>query len=75
LESIELLRQSFQNVGAYITHLDEIRDLIDRLEPDSAGGILKQLENALDDAQTTLRTDIRILINEFKHLSKERRPS
>ena len=70
MDPIELLRQSFQNVGAYITHLDEIRDLINGIESDSADVILEQLENSLNGAQTTLSTDIRILINEFKHLLK-----
>ncbi len=70
MDFIELLHQSFQNVGAYMTNLDEIRELIDSIEPDSAERILKQLETALNDAPTTLSTDIRILINEFKHLLK-----
>ena len=75
LEFKELLRQSFENVGAYINHLDEIRDIIRRVETtaDSTSRVLELLDSELLNAEITLRTDIRILINEFKHLSEERR--
>jgi len=75
LDFKELLRQSFENVGAYINHLDEIRDIIRRVETttDSTSRVLELLESELLNAEITLRTDIRILINEFKHLSEERR--
>ena len=75
LDFKELLRQSFENVGAYINHLDEIRDTIRRVEStaDSTDRVLELLESELLNAEITLRTDIRILINEFKHLSEERR--
>ena len=74
-DSKELLRQSFENIGAYINHLDEIRDIIRRVETtaDSTSRVLELLESELLNAEITLRTDIRILINEFKHLSEERR--
>ena len=70
----ELLRRSFENVGAYINHLDEIRDLIEKLEAnaDTDERVLQLLEAELLNAEIILRTDIRILINEFKHLSEER---
>ena len=75
LDFKELLRQSFENVGAYINHLDEIRDTIRRVEStaDSTDRVLELLESELLNAEIILRTDIRILINEFKHLSEERR--
>ena len=75
LDFKELLRQSFENVGAYINHLDEIRDIIRRVETtaDSTSRVLELLDSELLNAEITLRTDIRILINEFKHLSEERR--
>jgi hypothetical protein len=75
LDFKELLRQSFENVGAYINHLDEIRDIIRRVETtaDSISRVLELLDSELLNAEITLRTDIRILINEFKHLSEERR--
>ena len=74
-DSKELLRQSFENIGAYINHLDEIRDIIGKVEStaDSNGRVLELLESELLNAEIILRTDIRIFINEFKHLSGERR--
>ncbi len=74
---IEILRQAFENKGAHITNLEEIRFLITRIENEADGyeRAIELLEAEMDDADATLMTDIRILINEYRYLSKERRPS
>lgn len=65
-----ILHNAFENVAPHISNLDEIRTLIDEVEKkaDSLEMILRELESKLDDAEVTLKTDIRILINECRHL-------
>jgi hypothetical protein len=72
-----MLKQAFENKGAHITNLDEIRLLITRIENEASSyeSAIELLETEMIDADATLMTDIRILINEYKYLSKERRPS
>ena len=74
---VNLLRQAFENKGAHITNLDEIRFLISRIEneAESYEQAIEFLEKEMDEADSTLMTDIRILINEYRHLSTERRHS
>jgi hypothetical protein len=66
-----ILRTAFENVAPHISNLDEIKTLIDDIEEkaDSPEMVLRELEAKLDDAEVTLKTDIRILINECRHLS------
>ncbi len=74
---VTLLNQAFENVGANIANLDEVRDLLAKIEneADSISHVISLLELEMAEVDITLRTDIRILINEFKHLSEERRTS
>jgi len=77
LSFVTLLNQAFENVGANIANLDEVRDLLAKIEneADSISHVISLLELEMAEVDITLRTDIRILINEFKHLSEERRTS
>ena len=74
---VKLLKQAFENKGSHIMNLDEIRVLITKIEneADSYERTIELLEAEMNDADATLMTDIRILINEYRHLSAERRPS
>jgi hypothetical protein len=65
-----ILRTAFENVAPHISNLDEIKTLIDEVDEktDSLEMVLGELESKLDDAEVTLKTDIRILINECRHL-------
>ena len=64
------LRNSFENVAPYITNLDTIASLIQLLtnEVDSLRTCMTVLEKKMGSADTTLRTDIQILINEIQHV-------
>ncbi len=65
-----ILRTAFANVASHITNLETVKLLIDEIEnkADSLDSILSELESRLEESEVTLRTDIRILINECRHL-------
>ncbi len=67
-----VLRTAFEKVAPHISNLDEIKALVDEIErkADSQDSIISELEKRLENAEVTLRTDIRILINECRHLKK-----
>jgi hypothetical protein len=71
-----ILRTAFENVAPHISNLDEIKTLIDEIEERASSPemILSELESKLDNAEVTLKTDIRILINECRHLGGRKTP-
>ncbi|MGY5863226.1 MAG: hypothetical protein RTV41_01335 [Candidatus Thorarchaeota archaeon] len=66
-----ILRTAFERVAPHISNLDIVRTLVDELEKvDSLDSIISELEARMEDAEVTFRTDIRILINECRHLNR-----
>ncbi len=67
-----VLRTAFEKVAPHISNLDEMKALVDEIErkADSLDSTISELEKRLENAEVTLRTDIRILINECRHLKK-----
>ena len=67
-----ILRIAFERVAPHISNLDEIKALVDEIEKsaDSLDSIINKLEMRMEEAEVTFRTDIRILINECRHLKK-----
>jgi hypothetical protein len=65
-----ILRAAFERVAQHISNLEAVKMLIDEIEKntDSFESVQKELESKLEDAEVTFRTDIRILINECRHL-------
>jgi len=68
------LRQAFENVAGHITNLEEIQILVDKIveEGQSTAKCIQLLEEKMVEAEVTLVTDIRILINEVQHISREK---
>jgi hypothetical protein len=68
-----ILRTAFENVAAHISNLDTMKELIQELEGlnESIDHVIVLLEKKSDEAEVTFRTDIRILINECRHLMKK----
>jgi hypothetical protein len=68
-----ILRTAFENVRTHICNIDSIRELVQELDDleESDDLIIKRLETKSDGAEATLRTDIRILINECRHLQSK----
>ena len=71
-----ILRTAFESVAPHISNLDTVKLLVDEIEKktDSLESVLNELESKLEDAEVTLRTDIRILINECRHLGDRMTP-
>ncbi|MFX1481819.1 MAG: hypothetical protein ACFFCP_01370 [Promethearchaeota archaeon] len=67
------LRIAFEKVAQHISNLEDMKQLVDEIENkfDSLDSIIKELENAVEGAEATFRTDIRILINECRHLKRQ----
>ncbi|MHA2359456.1 MAG: hypothetical protein ACXAB5_04230 [Candidatus Thorarchaeota archaeon] len=67
-----ILRIAFERVAPHISNLDEIKALVDEIEKseDSLDSIINKLEIRMEEAEVTFRTDIRILINECRHLKR-----
>ncbi|MGY5879532.1 MAG: hypothetical protein RTV31_04735 [Candidatus Thorarchaeota archaeon] len=65
-----VIRTAFDNIGSHISNIDTIRSLVDELESENltTDAVIDALQNKIEDAEVTLRTDIRILINECRHL-------
>jgi len=66
-----ILRTAFERVASHISNLDDVKSLVDELENmDSLDTIITELETRMEEAEVTFRTDIRILINECRHIRK-----
>lgn len=69
-----ILQLSFENVAGHISNLDDVRSLIDEVSEvcESIKEAIAMLEAKMADAEVTLVTDIRILINEIHHRTREK---
>ena len=65
-----IIRTAFDNVASHISNLDIVRSLVNELESENLtiDALIDTLQNKMEEAEVTLRTDIRILINECRHL-------
>ena len=72
----ETIRSAFDNVAAHISNIAAMQIAIDEImnECVSIDSVVHNLESRMDGVAITLRTDMRILINEIQHL-KERKSS
>lgn len=69
-----ILQRSFENVAGHISNLDSMKALVDEVsgECDSIEDLVALLETKMMNAEVTLVTDIRILINEIHHRTREK---
>ena len=65
-----ILQQAFEKVAPHISNLEEIRILIQDVSGDtkSTPEIVQLLNDHMETAEVTLRTDLRILLNEIRHI-------
>ncbi len=70
MKSISILQLAFENVAAHISNLDTMQDLLLKINEHnvSIDEIINLLEDRLDSSEVTFRTDIRILLNEIRHI-------
>jgi len=67
-----MLKEAFENVAPYISNLRELKKFVDENEGKDSDEILKILEKKVMDSQGTLKTDFRILLNEFGKIINKR---
>ena len=72
---VPLIRAAFENIASHISNIDTIKSLVDELESKNltTDVIIDTLQNEIKDAEVTLKTDIRILINECRHLESRKK--
>ena len=70
-----IIRTAFENVATHISNLETMKKLVDTLESEDLlpTELIERLQGELEEAEVTLRTDIRILINECRHLESRKK--
>ena len=65
-----VIRTAFDNIATHISNIDAIRAIVSEMESEDLpiDIVIESLQKKVEDAEVTLRTDIRILINECRHL-------
>ena len=66
----QIIRTAFDRIASHISNIDSIKSIVEELESEdlSIDAVIETLQKKIEDAEVTLRTDIRILINECRHL-------
>jgi len=69
-----VIRTAFDNIASHISNIDTIRTIITQLESENLPieDVIQTLQKKIEGAEVTLRTDIRILINECRHLESRK---
>ncbi|MFX1415869.1 MAG: hypothetical protein ACFFC0_03605 [Promethearchaeota archaeon] len=72
MSSDEILHLAFENIAGHLANLDSIRSLVQELagHGHSIDEAIQTLVGMMEEAEVTLRTDLRILINEIRHLMR-----
>jgi len=68
--SDDILLRAFENSAGHMANLDSVRAIVEGLtgHGHSLEDVIQSLEREMEEAEVTLRTDLRILINETQHL-------
>ena len=68
-----LIHIAFENIRPYISNVDAMKSLIEELEPKATSiqNLIRVLYSKMSSAEVTLRTDIRILVNEIEKLARK----
>ena len=74
MSSDELLLHAFENSAGHLANLEIIRTMVEGLTGHSLSidDIIQDLEREMEEAEVTVRTDLRILINEIRHLMRRK---
>ncbi len=70
----EIIRSAFDNVAVHIFNLSALQMAVDEFVTEciSIDSVVRDLEPRMDKVEITLRTDMRILINEIQHLRERK---
>ena len=74
MTSQNLLLTAFHNIAGHISNLERIKQWIEEIvaQQSTVDESIKELRARSEKEDVTYRTDIRILINEIEHLSREK---
>ncbi len=67
-----MLRKAFEEVAPYISNLSKIKEFVDENEGRNEEEIIRELRERIDTSEGTLKTDYRILLNEFEKTLNKR---
>jgi len=69
-----VIRTAFDNIASHISNLETVKALVEEIESEdlSFDALIETLQKKIEDGEVTLRTDIRILINECRHLESRK---
>ena len=72
MSSDETLLLAFENIAGHLANLDSIRSLVQELTGcgHTISETIQLLEGKMEETEVTLRTDLRILINEIRHIMR-----
>ncbi|MFX1264899.1 MAG: hypothetical protein ACFFCK_09670 [Promethearchaeota archaeon] len=72
MSSDEILLLSFENIAGHLANLGSMRSLVKELtgHGHTIDEAVQVLEGKMEEAEVTLRTDLRILINEIRHVMR-----
>ncbi len=75
MDDTEIIWRSFENCVPHLANLDEVREIVSSLlhRFKTIDEVVFQLQDMLETLELTLRTDIRILINEIFHNMRMRK--
>ncbi len=75
MSDTDLIWKSFEDCVPHLANIEDVRSIIRShiREHNSIDAFVAQLEHELEESEPTLRTDIRILINEIRHNLRTRR--
>ncbi len=70
MSSDEILLLAFESIAGHLANLDSIRSIVQELtgHGHTNDEAIQMLEGKMEEAEVTLRTDLRILINEIRHV-------
>ncbi len=67
-----MLREAFENVLPYISNIGELKKFVEENEDKDKNEILEILERNVEASSGTLKTDFKILLNEFGKIINNR---
>jgi hypothetical protein len=72
MSSDEILLLAFENIAGHLANLDSVRTLVQELtgQGHTTDEAIQMLEGKMEEAEVTLRTDLRILISEIRHVMR-----
>ena len=69
MKTEDILRLSFESVAGHFANLQEVQKIMESIsgEKGSIEDIIQKIEERMQDVEVTLKTDLRILVNEIRH--------